>query len=198
MNKIWSLILMLCFMFVSLSSKAAETDEKEKDLGFWFEAQAVSGKKNASSIIGWYEHDFTDTIGFYGLAVKESDGYREFYVGPKFKLSDRLTVGVGIGREAMTDLNSVRRNFYYDASWEKFSSFGTFENGGSGRWHKVTVTYKLTEKIGAGVMDQSVLGQGPRLEYKFENKNKVTVWGAMLHSRDTGGNTSVIGINFSF
>lgn len=198
MNKLYSSLILMLLALVSLPLLAVEVDEKEKDLGFWFEAQAVSGKKNASSIIGWYEHDFTDTVGFYGLAVKESDGYREFYVGPKFKLSDQLTVGVGIGREAMTDLNSVRRNFYYDANWEKFSSFGTFENGGSGRWHKVTVTYKLTEKIGAGVMGQTLLGNGPRLEYKFENKNKVTVWGAMLYSRDTGKTTSVLGVNFSF
>lgn len=198
MNKLYgSLILMVLCLSVSLPSRAVEADSEAKT-PWWIELQAVSGKDKPAKAAVWYEKDLTEHLGFYALIEKESIGrYTEAYAGPKFKFSDRLTVGVGIGRETDTTMSAVRKNVYYDANWEKFSSFGTFENGGSGRWHKVTVTYALSDKFGVGVMHETFLGLGPRLEYNIPG-TKMQLWGALLHDRDTGKNTSVLAINFSF
>ena len=197
MNNLYrSLLLLLAMVLFALAfpplSTAAETKTP-----WWFEVQEASGKNPAKAIL-WYEKDFTNRLGLYALLAKEStNGYTEAYVGPKFKLSDRLTMGIGLGRETMTGLNAVRRNIYYDANWGKFSSFGTFENGGSGAWHKITATYALNERFGTGVMHETSLGLGPRLEYNFKKEN-VQLWGAVLHDKDTGRNNLVLGVNKSF
>ncbi|MDP1689782.1 MAG: hypothetical protein Q8L52_01065 [bacterium] len=192
-----SLIVLCLVSLVSVPLLAAETETK--DLGFWVEAQGVAHKQNASSLVGMYSKDLTDSVGLYALALKQSDGYSELYVGPTFKFSDRLTVGTAIGHETVTNgVSGVRRNVFVDANWRKFTAFATFENGASGPWHKGFVTYKVTEKVNAGVMEQSVLGLGPRVEYHFDHKNKIAIWGAVLHSRDTGATTPMFGINASF
>lgn len=192
MNKLCTLILML-FSIASIPVMAAEEDS---GLGFWVEAGVASGK-NPSWITGYYEHSFTDSLGLYAVAEKESDGYQEFYVGPKWKPLDWLEVGVGIGRETIPGAgNAVRRNAYFSIDREKFAIYGTFENGGSGPWHKVTAVYKVSETISAGLMNDTLYGTGPRLEYNITKKFQV--WGAMLHDRDTGGNTSLFAVNYSF
>lgn len=195
MNNLYrSLILIMLWVFVSLPLLAAETDEAK--LPWWVETQAVSGK-HPSKVIVWYEKDLTDRFGFYALAEKESaDGYTQSYVGPKFKFSDHLTLGVGIGRETMTGLSGVRRNVYYDANWGKFSSFGTKETGPSGPWHKVTVTYAVNERWGVGLIDETDLGRGPRVEYNFANKTQL--WIGIPRNRDTKETAIVLGINISF
>lgn len=193
MNKLCTLILML-FSLASLPVMAAGTDA-DKDLGFFVEAQTTS--RHVTSVLGWYQHDFTDSLGFYALVDKESDGYREWYVGPKWKPLDWLEVGIGIGRETIPCVgNAIRRNAYFLADTEKFVVLGTFENGGSGPWHKVTVVYKLLDSINAGVMNESLLGTGPRVEYNITKKFQI--WGAMLRDRGTGKSTGLLAVNYSF
>lgn len=189
MKRLWSLIL-LC-LFVSVSAIAAEKDD---ELGFWFEVQAVSGD-NPSKIIGWYEKDLTDSFGFYVLAEKESaDKYRQFYIGPTWRISPWLQVGVGIGREVMTGLNSVRKNFFFDANIGKVNAFGTFETGESGPWHKATLTYAFTEKFGAGLINETGFGNGLRAEFntKIERK-KTQFWIAGFDEE-----TFMLAVNISF
>ncbi|MEK7114371.1 MAG: hypothetical protein AAB850_02365 [Patescibacteria group bacterium] len=184
-------------LFVSVCPSLSQAVEADDVKPWWIEAHAVSGKHPAKVIV-WYEKDLTDRFGFYALAEKESDGYRQFYVGPKVKISDRLTVGVAIGRETVpSELNGVRRNLYYDANWGDFSSFGTKETGPSGPWHKVTITYAVNERWGAGLMSEKDLGRGLRLEYNIPG-TKMQVWGALLRDRDTGTNVLVLGVNKSF
>ncbi len=191
MRQIYRSLILMLLALVSLPLLAAETGE-EAVKPWWVEAQAVSGRHPSKAIV-WYERDLTDRIGFYALLEKESaDGYAQAYVGPKFKVSDRLTVGTGVGRETMTGLSGVRRNIYYDANWKDFSSFGTFESGVSGRWHKVTVTYAINERWGVGLMGETDLGRGPRVEYNFADKAKTQIWVGATH------NAIIIGINASF
>jgi hypothetical protein len=187
MKNFCSLTLMLCSL-VSLTSSAAETGER----GFWFEVQAI--KNNPSKVIGYYERDLTDSFGFYVLTEAESDGYRQAYGGPKWKPLPWLEVGVGIGKENMP--NAMRRNAFFSIDKDKLSVFGTFENSGSGRWHRVTAVYKINESVGAGMMDETLLGFGPRVEYNL--KKNVTLWGALLHDRNNGNTVSTLAVNFSF
>ena len=187
----WSLALM------SLASPpllAAESEEKEA--GLWVEAQAVSGKIPEKLIL-WYEKDFTDTIGMYALVSGESDRYRQFYIGPKFKPFDWLTFGAGIGQESFPDeFSGTRKNAYVNAESNGVSLWGIYETGPSGPWHKITGTYKLDERTGLGLMKETGLGIGPRLEYNM--KNKVQVWGAVLYDRHTGKVNGIVGINKTF
>ncbi len=90
----------------------------------------------------------------------------------------------------------MRRNAFFSIDKDKLSVFGTFENGGSGPWHKVTAIYKINETVGVGMMDETLLGVGPRVEYSL--KKNVTLWGALLHDRDTGKTASTLAVNFSF
>jgi hypothetical protein len=182
-------------MLVSVPAFSAETVDKE--IGGWIEAQAVSGDK-PSKVIGWYEHEIKDSFGFYVLVEKESaDHYRQFYVGPTFKPFPWLQIGAGIGREADTTLNSVRRNVFFDATVGKLNVFGTFENGGSGFWNKVTATYAVTERYGVGVMHETLLGSGLRAEFNTKVEDKKTqLWAAALEQ--SGKKTLVLGINVSF
>ena len=192
MNKLCrSLILMLC-MF-ALPVMAAETDEK-KELGFWFEAQRVS--KNPSRLLGQFRQDVSNSLGFFVFVGQNSYGYEQYYLGPKWKPTEWLELGIGIGRETVPDkFTATRRAFFFRANWEKVGVSGRFRNGGSGAWHKVTATYAF-KRFGAGLMDETNLGLGPRLEYNV--KKNVQVWGALLRNQDTKENTSVFAINFSF
>lgn len=190
MSKLCSLILMLC-AFASLPVMAAETEEKE--LGFWFEAQTAS--RGPSKLVGWFEHDLTGSIGFFASVIQESDRYHEFYAGPTWKPAKWLMVGFGIGRESVPDeSSSSRRAAFFDATWDKMNVFGIIESSGGGRWHKVTATYALNERLGAGVMHETDIGLGPRIEYNI--KKNIQLWGALL--REHGVTTSLLAVNFSF
>lgn len=189
-----SLILML-FAFVSLPAMAAETSsEKERSYCSWVEYQVIS--RNPSRIYGWCQKDeLVGPVGMFLFAEKESDGYWQVFGGPTWKLTKELLVGVGIGRETMSDefQNGVRKAFYlvFDG---KVEVEAIFEWGPSGPWEKITAAYPIG-RLGVGAMHETGLGNGPRVEYNFK---KVQAWGALLRDKDTTENTLVLGINVSF
>lgn len=194
MKKLCTLILML----FCLSSLPVLATEESDDMGFWFEAGAASGKNHASWLTGYYEKSFTDSIGVYVIADTESDGFHEWYVGPKVKLAEWLEAGVAVGRESIRGelKNSPRRNAFVSINTDKVTVFATYENGGSGSWHKAYALYKAMETVSAGAMYETKFGLGPRVEYAI-TKN-VTVWGALLRNRDTKETTSLFSVNFTF
>ncbi len=178
-------MLMLC-SFISIPVIAAD---------FWVEPQVVHANgKNGSQVNGGVSGSLGGSVGYYVFGQTLSDGYRLLYGGPTWKPLSWLEVGVGIGRENTPD--SMRRNAYFQADIEKFSAYGTFENGGSGPWHQVVLKYRINDSIGIGIMDQSFLGLGPQVEYSI--KKGVKVWGAVLRDHDTGKTNSTLAVNFSF
>ena len=191
MKKLCSLILMLC-AFTSPAVTAAETDD---ELGLSLELQTI--RNNPTRITAAYEKSFGDSsFGLYAVVSKESDGYRQFYAGPKWRPVEWLEVGVGIGREVAPDeLSTVRRNAFFAVDYEKVFVFGSFESGGSGRWHTLTAVYAVDERFSVGAMKETGLGFGLRLEYNI--KKNVQLWGAILRSKDTG-TISTLAIKFSF
>ena len=190
-----SLILMLCLL-VSLPAMAAETDD-EKELGFWIEVQALSSKQPARAIV-WFERDVTEQFGFFAFLWKESDGYREIIAGPTWKPFDGLQLGVGVGREAMPEEGrGARRMFFMEANRGGFNLYAAFEGGRvSGPWKKVTAMYAVTERVGFGLMEETGLGLGPRVEYNI--KKNVQFQGALPRNPTTKETTAVFAINFSF
>lgn len=203
MKMLYRSLIMMLLAFVSLPLLAAETGEAIKP--WWAEVQVISNK-NPSRALLWYEKDLTERFGFYALAEKESDGYAEFYIGPKVKAFDWLTLGVGVGHEVVPrEFSSVRKNVYLNAELGKVSVWGLFENGRSGMWDKVTVTYAASDKFGAGVMHERSFGYGPRVEFNFGDTHKTQLWVAILQGRYPNADdivqkttTAIVGINASF
>jgi len=199
MKKVWSLILvvMLCLL-APLPLLAVEKSEEPKELGFWFEGRAVSN--GSSSIVGWYELRLIGKLGFYVLGEVENSGYRQMYAGPTLQLLPWLQIGAGVGAEHVPDeltaSNTTRTNVFVAVDTEKFYSFITFENGGSGSWHRVHALYRVTGNVAIGAMDETDLGFGPRVEYNI--KKNVTAWVALLHDRNEQKSHMVFAINFSF
>lgn len=197
-KKFWSLMLsVLCFV-VSLQVTAAETDEPEKP--WWTEVQAQSD--GTAKVVLWYEKDLAKSVGFFALATTDTDRYAAAYAGPYYKPTEWLQLGVGLGRENQP--NSVRRAAFYSIDTERFYSFGTVENGGSGSWYRAHAVYRLNEKWSAGAMVERDVGFGPRIEYNADKD--ITAWAAVLQGnvpsaeleikeRET---TLLIGISISF
>jgi len=190
------LLLMMWCLFLPVPAPAAE--EANNELGFWFETRAVSN--GSSSVVGWYERPITKKLGFYVLGEVESSGYRQMYAGPTLQLLPWLQIGAGIGAEHSPDemaaSNITRTNVFVDVDIKKFYSFVTFENGGTGSWHRVHALYRATDKISFGAMDETDLGFGPRIEYAL--KKSVTAWSALLYDRSEQKSHMVFAINCSF
>lgn len=200
MKKLCTLIILTLFCLSSVPVLAAEESD---DMGFWFEAGAASGKNHASWVTGYWDHSFTDSIGVYALVDTESDGYREFYAGPKVKLTEWLEVGVAVGRESIRGelRNSARRNAFVSVNTDKVSAYATYENGASGPWHKAYALYKVTDSVSAGAMYETTFGRGIRFDYNV--KKNVTVWAASLRKDDEKNpdkkvTTTLLAANFSF
>lgn len=176
-----------------VAEKAADEDEAH-GLGFWVETQVAKG--GAAEAVVYFDKLVTDNVGFYAQAFKDSAGYSSLYAGPKFRIAEGVEIGIAIGREVLERHapSTIVRNVWVSVDREQFSLYATLEKGDAGKWHKVTAMYKLTDDINVGVMNESFLGTGPRLEYAAAKD--VQVWGAVL--RTGGKNTPMVAVNYSF
>lgn len=186
--------VLVLILFVSVSpslSRAAETDSKE--LGFWFEGRVDS--KKTSQLVGWYEHEFTDMFGVYGLVnMENNDRYRQAYAGITMKPSSKLSwlqIGAGLGRERDNESSGVRRNLFVSVDAEKIYGFGTLEDGPlTGRFHRVHLVYHLNDTFSVGAMKESGSRLGGRGEWHI---NKKTIaWVTVFPGR------AVVGMSSSF
>jgi hypothetical protein len=197
------IISILAMLFVLASPAMAQTtpttetapaaaEEEERGLGFWVETRTV--KSGPSEVVVYFDKYLTGSVGFYAQVVKDSAGYASAYVGPKFKIAEGIEVGIGIGRERAPGYSSPVRNAWIFIDQEQYSLYATVEKGDAGKWHKAIALYKLSDAVNVGVMNESFLGTGPRVEYKVAKDFQV--WGAVLRSyRKT---TPVLAANFSF
>lgn len=190
MKKQWSFFLVLCFLFVSAPLAAAETDE---GLGFWVELQTAS---DTTGVLASYERGLTGPFGLYVQVYADTTKYRNAHFGPTVKLADWLTVGVGIGRENQP--YGVRKNAFFEVNSEKVYAYGTFENGSSGPWHKVILIYKVSEKVGLGVMEETFLGRGPRLEYSITDSLQVVAAFLRDDKAEEDKNKALLAVNYAF
>lgn len=174
--KKWSLIITILVLtaLYAVVSLAAETEEAKKP--WWTEVQAQSD--GLAKTVLWYERGLTPSVGFFGLATTDTTRYAAAYAGPYWRPTEWLQLGVGIGRENQP--NAMRRAVFYSIDTEKFYSFGTFENGGSGPWYRAHAIYRLNERWNIGVMMERDVGFGPRVEHYINKKNDTIVWVAAL------------------
>lgn len=198
MKKFCSLML-LVFAFAALPSLAAG-GEKEEVKPWWVEVQTQSDGLTEAAL--WYERDITPSIGFFALATTDTSRYVAAYAGPYWKPTEWSQIGVGFGRENQP--NSERRALFYSVDTEKFYSFGTFENGGSGPWYRAHAIYRLNDRWSAGAMTERDLGFGPRIEFS-PTKDSI-IWAALVRGNvpnteleiEERKTTLMLGINFRF
>ncbi|MDP3957461.1 MAG: hypothetical protein Q8Q10_03105 [bacterium] len=170
-------------------------DAPAAETNFWVEPQVIYNKeKSITRLNGGLSGDITDTVGYYAFGLTQSDGYRQLYGGPTWKPLSWFEVGVGMGLESVKP--ALRRNAYFLATGEKVSLFGTFENGGSGPFRKVVLNYQVSEQVGVGIMEETFLGRGPRVEYTL--KKDAALWGALLRDRDSDTTNIVFGVTFNW
>ena len=185
MNKFgWILVLVL----FACPAIAGETN-------FWAEPQIVYNKENSlSRIDAGLSGNIAETIGYYAFGNALSNGYRQIYGGPNWKPLSWLEVGVGVGAESVKP--SLRRSAYFLATGEKVSVLGIYENGGSGRFRKLVAIYQITEPLKLGVMSETYLGFGPRVEYAI-TKN-ISLWGAVLRDHESQTTNAVFATAINF
>jgi len=201
MSKIISILAVLLSLLASpamaQTAPTAETapaaaEEEGHGLGFWVETRVARG---GSEAVVYFDRYVTDTVGFYAQVVKDSAGYASVYAGPKFKIAEGVEMGIGIGRERNRgEASTMVRNAWVFIDQEAWSLYATVEKGNAGKWHKAIALYKLTDSVNVGLMNESFLGTGPRVEYKVAKDFQV--WGAVLRSH--GKATPMVAANFTF
>jgi hypothetical protein len=171
-----TLMISLLLGFVATMPAAAQ-DQEAGSTHFFAEVQASSHK--ATRLVAYGEKNFASGLGLYVVLDKESDGYAEGYGGVKYEFAEGLVAGVAVGRENRP--NSLRRNAFVSYDRGPFSAYASFENGGSGPWHKVTAVYKMNDRIAIGLMNESELGTGPRIEFSLAKDTPI--WIALFPRR---------------
>ncbi len=162
----------------------------------WIEGQAyrMQKEKGFMEVLAWIDGKISGPFGYFVLAEAVSDGYRQIYGGPSFKLTSWLEIGVGLGEENVGNRN--RRVAYFSAAGEQVSLSGYFESGASGPFHKVFLNYKATDSIRLGLMDQSSAGFGPRVASNITKNSEV--WGAVLRDHTTRATNLIFAVNSQF
>lgn len=126
------------------------------------------------------------TLGYWGYGQVANSGYEEVYAGPRIMFNKWLEAGVAIGVERAAKSDWMERyGAYVRLAGEQFSLTGAYEDGGTGRWHKVLMSYRFMPQLSVGIQNQTFYGTGPQAEY-FLTKS-VSVLGARL--QDSGGPT---------
>ena len=182
---------LLCFLAVLFPGPASSAETS-----FWAEPQIVYNKENSlSRIDAGLSGSITESIGYYAFGNVLSNGYRQIYGGPNWKPFSFLEVGVGVGLESIQP--AFRRNAYFQITGEKASLFGTFEQGGSGPYHKIVLNYQATEQLGVGLEEEAFFGRGPRFTYAINKK--ATLFVTRCQWECEGDTKSVkLGAAFSF
>ncbi|MFZ2500531.1 MAG: hypothetical protein WAW90_00915 [Minisyncoccia bacterium] len=183
---------------IAIQIKRTAVPEESAGLGFLIEAQATSGGQ-PSRIAGSWETSFGDSpFGMYVVAEHESDGYREFYLGPTWKPILGLTIGAGVGFEHVPNENPAdteRYNVFVSLDTDRVSAYSSIEYGVKTSWYVTTVMHHTSDALNIGLMAEQYRGEGFRIEALL---GKLTIWGAALYSRDTNSPTFVSAMSFQF
>jgi hypothetical protein len=139
------------------------------------------------------DKSLTKTLRVTASFDKETNGYLEGYVGPTWAPTELLSLGVGFGRESAP--NSFRKAAWLDLGSDEGTLLeALFEDGKSGAWHRVSLVTKISERINLGVMHETDVGLGPRVEITANKHFKL--WGSVLRNADKD-TTAVLAISIS-
>lgn len=139
---------------------------------------SLGGNLSAKNHLGWF------------VWALVSEGWAESYVGLAYSPADWIAFQAGYGIETADDSGRFGGNVWIGKGAN--SVFFAYEDGGSGPWHKLVLNHSFG-KFGIGVLDQSFLGTGPRVEIKT---GKVKVWAAQVWLKGKPTTTAAVSYNF--
>lgn len=100
-------------------------------------------------------------VGVFAYAYGCKD-WAEAYAGLTVSPSEKLQIAIGYGDEQFG--SGTRWGGWVWFGEGKVSALHLFEDGASGPWHKTTVVYAITPRVGVGVVDKTGIGRGLRVE----------------------------------
>lgn len=129
-------------------------------------------------------------LGWFAWALT-SKGWSEAYVGLAYSPADWISIQAGYGLETADDSGRFGGSIWTGKGAN--SVFFAYEKGGSGSWHKLVLNHRFNNWLGAGVLDQTFLGTGPRVEVMT---GKIKVWAAQLWLHGKPTTTAAVSYNF--
>lgn len=155
----------LALFFVMIFSASAET--------FVFGESYRTIKKDSAhqTQVLWGQQDLSKKVGIFGWA-QYGKSYRQAYGGLSVRPTSWLQVGAGTGVEQAT--SKARIAGFYFTSKGRFSSYGVYENGGSGYWYLAISTIAINKYLNFGSHSQAFIGHGVRTEVKLPSIGRWT------------------------
>ncbi len=150
---------------------------------------AGEGSTYAREVYGFASYGGTIGAFVFGQTTLDTDdeAFSQAYVGPYWRPTEWLEVGIGYGKEWFdgeeSRASSGRLGSYIDVTTDYGYAELVFENGDSGFYYEARVSYEPTDWLGLGGIWFQHLGLGPRIEFKIpivENTVRLNVWGAYL------------------
>ena len=102
-----------------------------------------------------------------------SENWAEAYVGATYSPAPWAEVALGVGLEQADD--PFRLGGWIWLGQEKVSFLHLFEDGGSGPWHKTTLSYAVDERLSVGAIDRSFLGRGAFAELALDEGRSINI-----------------------
>lgn len=132
---------------------------------------------------------FNKKIGWWAWSLTNQN-YSSAYVGPSLFITNWLQVGSAYGIETATR-SCGRYGSFIMISKGQFSLAGFYETGVSGYWHRQIISYKLTNAVSVGVMDErsNIRYTGLRTEITIK---KIRIWNFFAEDKNW------LGIQFLF
>lgn len=112
--------------------------------------------------------------------------YAQAYAGPTWTPLRNVTVGAGIGLEQNSQLLRIAQFVSVDSLWRNGSLYLLQQHGGSGRYTKIDLGYRVTSWAKTGWLYETPLGSEAKLEF-VSKRVPVKLWlGASSHIRQGG------------
>jgi len=137
-----------------------------------FEGMQANGEEVIPALYGQLDRPIDKSQGIFvwGLAT---EGWREALVSYYRNLRPWLQISGGIGIEK--DDSPIRFGTSVWMGKGKLFSFLAMEHGGSGFWYSYTGTYRITNRLEAGIFSRRYFGTGPYASVAVVGKT--SVWG---------------------
>jgi len=107
----------------------------------------------------------------YFVSALGSKNWAKAIMGATYSPTPWVDLGLGIGLEQAD--SPIRISGWARLNQGDVSFCHLFEDGGSGPWHKTTLTMKVDEYLSIGAIDRSFMGRGAFAEYAISEKNVV-------------------------
>lgn len=133
--------------------------------------RTIRKDKSFQTNVVWGQQDLNNKIGLFGWG-QYGKPYRQAYGGLYIRPTSWLQVGAGSGVEQAT--SKARIAGFYFTSKGRFSSYGVYENGGSGYWYLAISTIAINKYLNFGSHSQAFIGHGVRTEVKLPSIGRWT------------------------